>query len=668
MNAAWYWRRLRRMSPSEIVGRTRDAIVRRVWRRQWLSRNSEPIPTPLPDYEFNPIFPPIESARLPPAARDNLMRAANDLVKGGWLVFGYPHPSLGAHPDWFVDARSGRNAPNDEYAFDIPYRNEDRTGNIKFVWEPSRHHHLTMLAAAYAISGDERYARRVADHLQSWWRANPFLTGPHWISGIEIGIRLISWVWIRRLLHGWTGMPALFEENPLFLDQLFHHQRFLAMLPSRGSSANNHLIAEAAGQFVAASAFPVFRESRAWQSRSAAILQREVDAQTFSSGINRELATEYQGLVLELLLVAAIEGEANGRSLGPIIWERIRAMMDALASILDATGQPPRQGDGDDASGLLLDNPEYNRWQALLSTGRVLFGGLPWWPVSSESDLRTHFWTQGINVPSLPQTRPSGPLDLIADAGHVYLRKRASEREIWCRCDHGPHGFLSIAAHAHADALSVELRVNGIDVFADPGTYCYHGEQEWRQYFRSTVGHNTLELLSQDQSISGGPFLWTSHAQSKLIRVSGLDENSRHAIWQAEHSGYVERGGPIHRRTVQLDRENLIVKITDQIDDGRADNVPARLAFHLGPGLECDLATKSARLTWIGGGGDLDLPEELRWSLHRGEIDPPLGWYSNSFGKKTPASTLVGTGRISKGLELVTRLKIFFDGERHLDN
>jgi uncharacterized heparinase superfamily protein len=227
---------------------------------------------------------------------------------------------------------------------------------------------------------------------------------------------------------------------------------------------------------------------------------------------------------------------------------------------------------------------------------------------------------------------------------------------------------LSIGAHAHADALSIELRVNGIDVFADPGTYCYHGEQEWRKYFRSTIGHNTLELLSQDQSISGGPFLWTNIAQARLIRVAGLDESSPQAIWQAEHSGYVERGGHIHRRTVSLNRDNLAIKITDQIDDGRMGSVPARLAFHLGPSVECDLTATSAILLWRGGGGELELPGELRWSLHRGLTEPPLGWYSSSFGKKTPTFTLVGTGRISEGLELVTRLKILFDGERHLDN
>jgi hypothetical protein len=668
MNAAWYWRRLRRMSSSEIVGRIRDAMIRRIWRRKHLDRRTESTRTRLPGSKFSRVFPSLDAEKASQLARHNLLRSAEELLQGRWLIFGHPHPSLGTRPDWFVDARSGRRAPDDDYAFDIPYRNENRIGNIKFIWEPSRHHHLTVLATAYSISGEERYAQRISDHLRSWWRENPFLAGPHWISGIEIGIRLISWVWIRRLLHGWPDTPALFEENPLFLDQLFRHQRWLSMLPSRGSSANNHLIAEAAGQFVAASAFPFFKESSVWQSRSAAILRREAVAQTFSSGLNRELATGYQGLVLELLLAAALEGEATGHSLGQSVWERIRAMMDVLASILDSAGHPPRQGDGDDASGLLLDSPQYNRWKALLSTGRVLFGPLPWWPDVSDGDLRTEIWTRGINVPPLPDRRPTGRLDLLADAGHTYLRSRENNQEIWCRCDHGPHGFLSIAAHAHADALSIELRVNGVDVFADPGTYCYHGEPEWRNYFRSTIGHNTLELLSQDQSISGGPFLWTSHAQSRSLNVSGLDEKSPQVLWQAEQSGYVERGGPIHRRTVILDREHLTIKITDQIDDGRHEFVPARLAFHLGPSVECDLVATSAKMSWQGGRGELELPGELRWSLHRGETDPPLGWYSGSFGQKTPAYTLIGTGLISKDLELVTRLKILFDGGRQLDS
>jgi hypothetical protein len=40
----------------------------------------------------------------------------------------------------------------------------------------------------------------------------------------------------------------------------------------------------------------------------------------------------------------------------------------------------------------------------------------------------------------------------------------------------------------------------------------------------------------------------------------------------------------------------------------------------------------------------LELPSELSWAAHRGGTDPPLGWYSAGFGRKEPATTLVGSG------------------------
>ncbi len=99
--------------------------------------------------------------------------------------------------------------------------------------------------------------------------------------------------------------------------------------------------------------------------------------------------------------------------------------------------------------------------------------------------------------------------------------------EIWCRCDGGPHGYLSIAAHAHADALSVEVRYGGVDILADPGTYCYHGEPEWRSYFRSTIAHNTVELDGQNQSGDGGPFLWLRHANGRETGVRDAGDGRR---------------------------------------------------------------------------------------------------------------------------------------------
>ncbi len=88
-------------------------------------------------------------------------------------------------------------------------------------------------------------------------------------------MRLIAFAWTRRLLGDWPDVADLFERNPDFLLQLHHHERWLATFYSRGSSANNHLIAEAAGLFIAATAFSGTPQQARWAALAAGILEQE---------------------------------------------------------------------------------------------------------------------------------------------------------------------------------------------------------------------------------------------------------------------------------------------------------------------------------------------------------------------------------------------------------
>ncbi|MEW1547786.1 alginate lyase family protein [Streptomyces tsukubensis] len=639
MSAGWYLRRLSRMGPAEVGGRVGDAVRRRRWR-------SAPPASPRPAAaRFTSVLPAGTIAAVPPDAAKRLVAEADRLMAGHAEFFGVDRGDL-ADPDWWHDPKTGRRAP-DGYAFDVPYRDEDAVGDIKQIWEPSRHQYLTVLAAAYAITGDEQYAERVAGQLRSWWATNPPLRGVHWISGIELGIRLLSWVWIRRLLDGWPGAAALFEGNPVALHQIWHHQRWLAAFPSRGSSANNHIVAEAAGQAAAGCAFGWFPESARWRDGALRSLERHLRSNTFGSGLNRELATEYHGLVLELGLAAVAEADAAGVPVPDPVRLVLLRMTDALAAVVDGRLRPPRQGDADDGHGLVVDGAGTDRWASLLATGEALFGRLDWWPPVTGTDVRTPLLAALVRPGAPAVTRPEGRPDHFADAGLTILRGPGETGEIWCRCDGGPHGFLSIAAHAHADALSVEVRHDGVDVLADPGTYCYHGQPEWRRYFRSTLGHNTLELDDGDQSVSGGPFLWTRHARSRVLSVNTANTaNTANAAdpvrWSAEHDGYQ---GSVHRRRVELNPGSGELRLVDEV---RGPRRAARLVFHLGPAIAAELAGNRAVLTWTRDGEDrsavLDLPGRLSWRAHRGETGPPLGWYSAGFGRKEPATTLVGTG------------------------
>ncbi|MFG3163986.1 alginate lyase family protein [Streptomyces sp. NPDC048232] len=650
-SAAWYLRRLSRMGPREVGGRAGDALRRRRW------RSAPPHCPAVTGARFTAVLPAGAVAAVAPDAAKRLVAEADRLMAGQVEYFGVVRDDL-ADPDWWYDPKTGRRAPWG-YAFGVPYRDEEVVGDIKQIWELSRHQYLTVLAAAYAITGDERYAERVAGHLRSWWAANAPLHGVHWTSGIELGIRLLSWVWVRRLLDGWPGAAELFEDNPVALNQIWHHQRWLAAFPSRGSSANNHVIAEAAGQFAASCAFGWFPSSARLRADALRSLERHLRGNTFRSGLNRELATEYHGLVLELGLAALAEADLADVPVPPTVRLVLLRMTDALAAIVDDRLRPPRQGDADDGHGLVVDGAGTDRWGSLLATGDAVFGRRAWWPEVTGTDVRTPMLAALIRpypadgaVPAV--TRPASRPAHFADAGLTVLRGPAG---IWCRCDGGPHGFLSIAAHAHADALSVEVRQDGVDVLADPGTFCYHGQPVWRRYFRSTLGHNTVQLGDADQSVSGGPFLWTRHARSRVLVADpsgALDGGT--ARWCAEHDGYQRS---VHRRRVELTAASRELKVVDEV---RGPRRSVRLAFHLGPAIAADLTGSRAALSWTRDGAErsavLDLPGELSWRAHRGETDPPLGWYSPGFGRKEPATTLVGTG-FSDGAEGFTTVLRF---------
>lgn len=653
----WYLRRLERMSASEVGWRLSDQVRKWAWMRDQVTPPtagrgarkrrgcSSSLRSTGAERCFRAGMDVGVLAGIPAKVRRDVMDAADELLSGRWKILGASRTDM-TEPDWFVDPLSGRRAPQSDYCFGINHRAEEVTGNVKQLWELSRLQHATVLAGAFALSEDERYAELAARHLRSWWSANPFLSGVHWTSGIEVGLRLIAWVWTRRLLDGWPAVRELFEDNEEALAQIWWHQRFLSSFRSRGSSANNHVIAEAAGQLVAGLAFPWFEESSGWAETAAELLEAELERNTFASGVNREQAFQYHGFVAELGVVAAVEADVAGRPLGERTWDLLCRMLDVIAATLDVQLRAPRQGDGDEGRALLLGVPDANRWPGLLAFGAEVFGAPGWWPATDgdAASMLLGSMAGDHRRSERPHRRPAH----FGDAGLTIMRSLPEDGpEIWCRCDAGPHGFLSIAAHAHADALSVEVRHRGTDILADPGTYCYQGHPSWRTYFRGTLGHNTIELAGQDQSTSGGPTLWTRHAAGQLMELSIGDQGEVRS-WAAEHDGYgVLRPSARHRRSVRLASRRRILEIVDEIDTEGTYGV--RMAFHLGPQVLVRLDGACAELVWddVEGpaGATLHLADTLAWSAVRGATDPVLGWYSSRFGEKEPSTTLVGQGQ-----------------------
>lgn len=614
-------------------------------------------PNPLPDrrFETSDLVDGV-IADLENRSADAVVHAAERLLGGNWSVFGLERTDMVPAPDWFACASTGLRAPAAEPAFRIQHRDASTVGDNKFVWELSRHQHLTVLSAAFALTKNTAFAKLVAGHLESWIKDNPPRIGMQWTSGVELGLRLVSWVWCRRLLSGWEEVADHFEANPMFLESLWHHQLQLAQLASEHSSANNHRIAEDVGLLTSSLAFPWFETSSAWAAQAEESLAAQLVLQTFESGVNKELATEYHRFVLELALVALAESKIQGQPLAPAVETTARKMLKAVALLIDDCGRPMRQGDSDDAFGLLLDPPELDGWDLVVS-----LGGHNDAPRGLRSAL---FCAILKDLPSTDgEEHRSEAMTTVSDAGMTLLRGSApcAERMI-VRFDHGAHGYLKTAAHAHADALSIEVRVGTTELLADPGTFTYRNDSEFREYFRSTIAHNCVQLFDSDQSKQLGPFLWGDTASVIDPRSRWSSDGQRIEV-SAGHDGYAHKGA-IHHRQLDFNPTTQSLTVRDTIELQVEAEVPVAVAFHFGPtvqvrpGPEWSIAT----LSWTDDSeprwAEMSLDPSLSWSIAKGREKTPLGWYSSRLANKVPTAALIGRTTVRGSTSIETDLRI----------
>ena len=147
--------------------------------------------------------------------------------------------------------------------------------------------------------------------MNSWIDDNPYLVGINWYSNLEINIRLISWFLCWEILDAseLAAKNRKFEEfvAERWLPTIYLHCKYSYNNPSRFSSANNHLIAEYSGLFIASSKWK-FKEAGSWLKYAAKGLEREIQLQ-HSSGINREEAAGYIQFITDLFLLPYVVGE-----------------------------------------------------------------------------------------------------------------------------------------------------------------------------------------------------------------------------------------------------------------------------------------------------------------------------------------------------------------------
>ena len=459
--------------------------------------------------------------------RTALLAEADEITAGRFHLFGGDplsiHLTFNNPLGHWTDYETGKmTLPSLDAAF----------ADIKYIWEPARFGWAFMLGRAYHVSGREKYVEAFWRYVEQFLDGNPPYLGPHWISGQEVTLRLMAFVWAAQVF---AASPHSTPERMARLAQAVaaHASRIPPTLVYARSQNNNHLLTEAAGLYTAGLALPGHPQSAKWQSLGWRWLNWGFQKQIDSYGEYTQHSTNYHRLMLQVALwVNAITRcDRMGRRYPKEVLDALSRATHWLVSLLDLdSGQAPNLGANDGAYIFPLTVCPFEDYRPVVQAASRAFLGhqLPE-GVWDEMSL----WLGARNA-----AKSFHPEHYLSDNLHgknswAYLRTvRFTSRP------------------SHADLLHLDLWWRGLNIAQDAGSYLYNGHLPWDNALTTSQVHNTVIVNGRDQMTRAGRFLyldWTNAYRKSHIEV---DEHILQRV-SAHHQGY-RRLGVCHERVVTI--------------------------------------------------------------------------------------------------------------------
>lgn len=596
-----------------------------------------------------------------PTGKAAIIEAADKVLAHEFDLLGSGPCALGPQLPWLTDFKARREWPL-QYSPDIQYSELDRPTDVKVPWELSRCQHFPLLGQAYWLTGDERYAREFVDEVSDWIARNPWGHGVNWICAMDVALRAANWIWGFYFFAGSEACADTAFRGRL-LRSLYLHGEWVASHLEKGPVNGNHYLSDGVGLVFLGTFFRRTAAGRRWLDAGRAIVLDEMLVQVYEDGVDFEASTAYHRLVMELFLTGYELLRAHGETIPAAQWTRLERMADFVEAYVKPDGLAPLVGDADDGRVQILGRQAIGDHRYLLSTCAALFG---------RRDFRARagrfweesFWLLGptggeafdrLAPPDAPPTSRA-----FVEGGYAVLRH--GDTHVFVDC--GNVGMRGIGGHGHNDILSFELVLQGVPLVTDCGAYLYTASREWRNRFRSTAFHSTIQVDDEEVNRFVGPdALWQLHDDARPVDVSFDAGPSRHRF-HAAHTGYDRLSPPVRvARTIGMSADGRAVAVADAIDGGGTRRVQWR--FPLPPGVTAEVDGRDVRFTGAAAG---------RWLMTAGDPAPAAwrlepGWVSPSYGVRheTQVLTLAGDMPLPATMTFLFAAERWSDAERRAE-
>lgn len=452
---------------------------------------------------------------------------------------------------------------------------EDNEGkDVKYVWELNRHQFLPYLGLAYYLTKDEKYTICFKNIILDWINKNPPLWGINWYSGLEISLRLISWIFSLYFFN----QSKIINENSFFekiFRSMVQHAYYLNFFYTRRSF--NHTLGELFGLFLFSEIFKQFPLIKKWRDKSYKRFFSQIFIQSREDGTSIEQSLNYHKFALEFFLLFYF---INKKKINASYKYRLEKIFEFLLMTIKPNKTFPHIGDSDDSKVLILTSHKKVNYKDILIISSILLNGRSIDELIEKKTLisvlllgtKAHRLNNSyLNKKTLKK------IAYFPKGGYLIARNNWNVDSNYLFINYSRFG-PQMAPHSHSDIFNVIFSCKGKDIFIDSGTYSYNKTWEKRKKFTSASSHNVLVINHMNQANLIDYFYWIK--KPKVYRKFKI--NNKGFYLKGLHNGY--EGFIVKREIIS----NITLKKIEIIDTVFPRNInnsqnlsDIRIFFHL---------------------------------------------------------------------------------------
>jgi asparagine synthase (glutamine-hydrolysing) len=564
--------------------------------------------------------------------QDQLVCKAKKMAAGNFLEFGHHWVEYGK-VDWHRHPVEGRRWPRDHSSKLLLKLSE--YGDIKLVWEVGRFTWVLDLVRAWLVSKDDSHIDFLFELIDDFVLNNPLYIGPQWTSEQEVAIRALMLVYVQEVLRDHQiltenrllKLHTLLEFHGIYLSQNLHY--------AERAIRNNHLIYGALGLFVISSALPWHKKAPQWHERSKLILMEAAKEQWFSDGGYVQPSHNYHRSAWHGMLWARMVALKLGESdLVACIDSNLQSSLHLFFSQINSSnGRLPNWGPNDGALIGSWTECDYSDFRPLVQTLSLISRGSGVFEQGAWDEEA--FWFLGYSESKSDIKVPDRlSLSHFDRQGLVVIRQCDTSFTVMRSGD-----YLSRYGQ-QADQLHVDIWSGGRNIAADAGSYNYNRSAQVHNWFRGTLGHNTVIIAESDQMVPHRTFKYLNW--SKGFSKELYFDNSHSAVLGV-HQGYRRLPGQwCHARVITYINETLV--ILDRLWPLESTDSNTKLRLHW----QFDLNIKGLKES--PGIVDVDCEthelvllcsnKTAKFSALKGSLKPFDGWISRYYNSKMPVQAM----------------------------